>query len=335
MGLLVLDRRDMALRLDGDAAAIYEGGKRQGSVPLNLVDQLIVQGTGITLDAGVLGHIAENGGIGILLSARHGRRVAYVLGPGHNDIAARLAQARAVTDTLQIDAWAARLVLAKLRHQRRFIQRALAQRADLRKPLFDLLRRLDADIIRLTLMQQAAHNPGAASLRGIEGAAAAAYFKGFGTLFADTLEFTGRNRRPPLDPVNATLSLGYTLVHAQAMQACQRAGLDPLMGLYHRPSFGRASLASDLIEPLRALVDEWVWGLFRERTLRPEHFWKDGAACLLGKAGRERFYPAYTPLRKLAMRWLQMQCRGLAHQWREQGSALLTDTVNDDEDESA
>lgn len=334
MGMLVLDRRDMALRLDGDAAAVYEGGKRKGSVPLHLVDQLVVQGTGITLDAGVLGHIAENGGIGILLSARHGRRVAFVMGPGHNDICARLAQARAVTDETQINAWAARLVLAKLRHQRRFIQRALVQRADLRKPLFDTLRRLDADIARLQPMQQAEHNPGAASLRGIEGAAAAAYFKGFGTLFAEALEFNGRNRRPPLDPVNACLSLGYTLVHAQAMQACQRAGLDPLMGLYHRPSFGRASLACDLIEPLRALVDEWVWGLFKDRTLRAEHFWRDGAACLLGKAGRERFYACYTPTRKVAARWLQMQCRGLARQWREQGMALLPDTIHDEDEET-
>jgi len=333
MGLLVLDRRDMALRLDGDAAAVYEGGKRQGSVPLHLVDQLVVQGTGITLDAGVLGHIAEHGGVGILLSARHGRRVAYVIGPGHNDICARLAQARAVTDEAQINAWAARLVLAKLRHQRRFMRRALGLRADLRKPLFDTLRRLDADIERLLPMQTIERNPGAATLRGIEGAAAAAYFKGFGALFADALEFNGRNRRPPLDPVNACLSLGYTLVQAQAVQACQCAGLDPLMGLYHRPSFGRASLASDLIEPLRALVDEWVWGLFRDRTLRAEHFWRDGAACLLGKAGREHFYPAYTPLRKVAARWLQMQCRGLAKQWRDQGMALLPYCADDEDDE--
>lgn len=335
MGLLVLDRRDMALRLDGDAAALYEGGVRKSSVPLKLVDQLVVHGSGITLDAGVLGKLAEHGGVGVLLSGRYGRRVAYILGPGSKDIWARLAQARAVTDEAQIDAWAARLVQAKLRQHRHFLVTAMKLRPDVRKPLLDGVRRLDHELTRLSTLQVPERNPGAAALRGIEGSAAAAYFKAFGSLFADSLSFTGRNRRPPLDPVNACLSLGYTLVHAQAIHACQGAGLDPLMGLYHRPSHGRASLASDLIEPLRARVDEWVWGLFRERQLRPEHFWRDGAACLLGKAGREHFYGAYSPLRRLAERWLRVQCRALSRQWRDAGKALLPDSDDDFDNDNA
>jgi CRISPR-associated protein Cas1 len=326
MGLLILDKRGMALRLRGEAAALYEGEAHSGSVPLKLVDQLIVHGSDIALDAGVLGGVAERGGLGVLFSGRQQRRVAFVLGPSHNDIWARLGQARAVTDEAQIQAWAARLVTAKLRHQCRFLQRALAQRPDQRKPLWDALQRLQADVARLA---SAADALSTASLRGVEGAAAAAYFKGIGGLFAPALGFAGRNRRPPLDPVNACLSLAYTLLHAQAVQACQTQGLDPLMGLYHRPSHGRASLASDLIEPLRALADEWVWGLLRERVLRPEHFWFDGPACLLGKAGRAAFYPAYSPLRRLAERWLNRQCRGLVQQWRKQGMALLSEDSAD------
>lgn len=324
MGMLILDRRDMAVRLDGEAAAVYEGGTRKGSVPLKLVTLIVVHGSGIALDAGVLGQVAENGGIGVLLSGRYGRRVAYVIGPGHNDISARLGQARAVTDGAQIDAWAARLVLAKLRHQQRFVARAIGLRADQRKPLVDTQRRLAAEIVRLRAYTEASQpNPGAAALRGIEGSAAAAYFKGYACLFADSLQFNGRNRRPPRDPVNACLSLAYTLLHALAVKACQVAGLDPLMGLYHRPSHGRASMASDLIEPLRAMADEWVWALFRERTLRPEHFWHNGAACLLGKSGRGHFYQAFTPLRKTAERWLRVQCRTLTQQWRDAGALLL------------
>ncbi|MGS0754034.1 CRISPR-associated endonuclease Cas1 [Roseateles sp. GG27B] len=327
MGILILDRRNMALRLDGEAAAVYESDQRKGSVPLKLVSLIVVHGSGIALDAGVLGQVAEHGGVAVLLSGRHGRRVAYVVGPGHNDIAMRLAQARAVTDTVQIDAWAARLVLAKLRHQQRFLVRAQALRPDQRKPLFDAQRRLSQDIARLHAITAApaSSNPGAAVLRGIEGSAAAAYFKGYASLFAAGLSFNGRNRRPPRDPVNACLSLAYTLFNALAVQACQVAGLDPLMGLYHRPAHGRASLASDLIEPLRALADEWVWQLFRERALRDDHFWRDGDACLLGKAGREVFYRAFTPTRRTAERWLRAQCRGLAQQWRAAGIALLPD----------
>ena len=92
-------------------------------------------------------------------------------------------------------------------------------------------------------------------LRGIEGAAAAAYFQGFTRLFPPSLEFTGRNRRPPRDPVNAVLSLSYTPLHFEAVQAVCAAGLDPLIGFYHELVFGRESLASDLIEPLWPKVD--------------------------------------------------------------------------------
>lgn len=332
MGILVLDRRDMELRLDGNAAAIYEAGERRGSVPVKLVDQLIVQGGSIRLDAGVLGLLAESGGIAVLLSGRHARRVAYVMGPSHNDIRARLAQARAVSDEAQIDRWAVRIVHAKVRHQAGFLERARERRADLRKPLTDALRRLQADIERLSAIEHGgAVNPGAATVRGIEGAAAAAYFKGYASLFAESLGFAGRNRRPPRDPVNACLSLGYTLAHAQAVQACQVAGLDPLMGLYHRPSHGRASLASDLIEPLRACVDEWVYELLRDRVLRPDHFWRDGDACLLGKAGREAFYAAWPRPAGLNRRWLRVQAGALARHWRDTAHALLPDTHEEDD----
>ena len=80
------------------------------------------------------------------------------------------------------------------------------------------------------------------------------------------------------------------MLHAQAVQACTIAGLDPLLGFYHRPAFGRESLASDLIEPLRPALDLWVWELLRSRTLREEHFNHDKGACLLGKTGRQMFY---------------------------------------------
>jgi len=98
-------------------------------------------------------------------------------------------------------------------------------------------------------------NLGLDTLRGIDGAAAVAYFQAFTRLFPASLDFTGRNRRPPRDPVNAVLSFGYTLLHFDAVRACQAAGLNPIIGYYHELDIGRESLASDLIEPLRPRVD--------------------------------------------------------------------------------
>ena len=125
------------------------------------------------------------------------------------------------------------------------------------------------------------------------------------------------------DPVNVCLSLGYTLLHAQAVQACTAAGLDPLLGFYHRPAIGRESLASDLMDPLRPAVDLWVWEQLRSRTLRDEHFSSDQGACLLGKAGRSIFYTQWEHAKQPLRRWLRAQCQALARDLRQQGQAWL------------
>jgi hypothetical protein len=135
-----------------------------------------------------------------------------------------------------------------------------------------------------------------ASLRGLEGAGAAAYFEGFADLLPERLKFSGRNRRPPRDPVNAMLSLGYTLLHAEAVLALYGAGLDPFVGFYHALDFGRESLACDLVEPLRVEVDQHALMLFRSEKLRAEDFSTTESGCLLGKAGRARFYAEWEPL---------------------------------------
>jgi CRISPR-associated protein Cas1 len=108
------------------------------------------------------------------------------------------------------------------------------------------------------------------------------------------------------------------------VQACTTAGLDPLLGFYHRPAFGRESLASDLIEPLRAEVDLWVWEQLRTRTLREDHFSTDKGACLLGKAGRQLFYAAFETQSPPWRRYLRAATQRLAAQLRQQGEPWLT-----------
>lgn len=319
MATLVLDNRALELRLDGQALAFYENGERRGSLPLKLLERVVIQGD-LALGTGVITRLAENGTAVLMLSKRHSRRLALVLGPAHNDAAIRIAQAQRVADPAWCAAWSRRLVVAKTRAQMRLLKQALAQRPDCRKPLSDALAVLENALSGLGAPDQA---PSPDRIRGIEGAAARAYFQGLTALFPPALDFTGRNRRPPRDPVNACLSLAYTLLHFEAVRAAHVAGLDPLLGFYHRPAFGRESLASDLIEPLRPHADGWVWRLFRERTLRAEHFGREGDACLLGKAGREVFYQHYEAHAQAPRRLLRRQCRLLAAHLRERGSAFV------------
>lgn len=319
MATLILDNRALELRIDGHALAVYEHGERRSSLPFKLLERVVIQGE-LTLGAGVLTRLAEHKVAVLMLSKRHSRRLALVLGPAHNDAAIRIAQAQRVVEPAWCAAWSHRVVMAKTRAQIRLLKQALGERLDCRKPISDALCSLERALSGLSA-GEAQHNID--QIRGVEGAAARAYFQGYSALFPPVLKFTGRNRRPPRDPVNACLSLTYTLLHFEAVRAAHIAGLDPLLGFYHRPAFGRESLASDLIEPLRPHADGWVWRLFRERTLRVEHFSREGDACLLGKAGREIFYRYYENYAQAPRRLLRRQCRLIAAQLRQQGSAFV------------
>ena len=332
MALLLLDRSNLEIKTEGETLAVYENGQRRGTVPVQLIDRCVIHGAQTRLDTGVLMKLAEAGVTTVIFSPRQQRRVAIVLGPQHNDAAVRLAQSARVMDDTFCRQWALDVVRAKLARQRRTLLTLKTQRPDARKPLFDALQTLHAIT---NFLSQASKNgsdqPSLDSLRGHEGAAARAYFAGLAGVMPPALQFSGRNRRPPRDPVNACLSLGYTLLHAQAVQACTTAGLDPLLGFYHRPAFGRESLASDLIEPLRPALDLWVWELLRSRTLREEHFSHDKGACLLGKTGRQTFYADWEIHSKPWRRWLQGQCRRLASLLRAAGTEWLASADEDDE----
>jgi len=355
MPLLLLDRAQLDIKSEGETLALYEAGQRRGTVPIKLFDRCVIHGAQTRLDTGVLLKLAEAGVTTTLMSPRSPRRVALVLGAQHNDAAVRLAQAQRVMDDVACRQWAQALVRAKLQRQLRTLRVMQADRPDARKPLFDAIHTVQSILSQVpasaasgpqeTINNVAgrAYSTGAtghfdiksntlATLRGQEGAAARAYFGGIGSVFAPALGFAGRNRRPPRDPVNVCLSLSYTMAHLQAVQSCISAGLDPLLGFYHRPSFGRESLASDLIEPLRPAIDLWVWQtLLRQGPLTAEHFSLDKGACILGKTGRAIYYRQWEQDSKPWARWLRSQTQVLARTLRAQGELWLAHPDEDDE----
>lgn len=141
------------------------------------------------------------------------------------------------------------------------------------------------------------------TLRGMEGEASACYFGVWDEMILnqkDAFRFDGRSRRPPLDRVNAALSMTYTLLTHDCASALESVGLDAYVGFMHRDRPGRTSLALDLMEELRApLADRLVLTLINTRALQKTHFrTQPGGAVLLTDEGRKALLNAWQTKKK-------------------------------------
>lgn len=316
MRTVYIDRKHAELTAESGALVVRIPGERPTSVPLAAIERLVVRGAA-TVSTGLLGELWRQDAGVLVLSGRRGEPTARLLGRPHADASLRLAQYALQADQERRAILARRLLLGKLQGQRRVLARAVETRPDRRQPLLRAIRAIGE--IEETLGGTALGDP--ARLLGFEGAAAAAYFQGFASLFAPALGFSVRSRRPPRDPVNAALSLGYTLLQFEAGRQCQVVGLDAQLGILHELAPGRDALACDLVEPLRAHVDQLVLQLFVGGELRPEHFRQDASGCLMGKAGRERFYAGYERHAASLARLLRLLARSVAREIRAAGES--------------
>lgn len=187
---------------------------------------------------------------------------------------------------------ARRLVAGKIRNQRTLLQRNHVEPD--RRTLSDLKDMAD----------RAEQTGSIEELLGSEGNGARLYFRDFAGMIkldesgrdtsAMPFDFETRNRRPPRDPVNALLSLGYSLLAKDLTVACYAVGFDPYIGFYHQPRFGRPALALDLMEPFRPLiVDSAVLTAINTGMITPRDFVRVGGSVALTAAGRKAFFRAY------------------------------------------
>jgi CRISPR-associated protein Cas1 len=135
------------------------------------------------------------------------------------------------------------------------------------------------------------------AVRGLEGSAAATYFGHFASMLKKSgvdFDFTGRNRRPPRDPVNALLSLGYSMLAKEFSGICHVVGLDPFLGFYHQPRYGRPALALDLMEEFRPLIaDSVAISLLNRHEVDDHDFVHSSKGVFLNEKGRRAFWEAY------------------------------------------
>ena len=232
-------------------------------------------------------------------------------GHGLKNVHSRIQQFAAAANPLQCLAVAQKIVQAKIRNHRTMLMRLHTQ---------------PPSAAVVGLKEIAGRVPGARGLDellGMEGAAAALYFQHFAGMIkvseddlddeipglelnsksqerrkteAETFrfDFTQRRRRPPTDPVNALLSLAYSLLAKDCTIAALAVGFDPYVGFYHQPRHGRPALALDLMEEFRPLVAESaVLTAINNRMVTSGHFVRAGDAVNLTSHGRKAFFHAY------------------------------------------
>lgn len=260
------------LSLDGENIVILKDETEVSRIPLHNLEGIIAFGyTGAS--PALMGACAERN-IALSFMKQSGKFLARVVGEIKGNVTLRKAQYRLSDNEEESNKIAKNFILGKIYNARWVIERATR----------DYSLRLDVDKLKVVSkslansLRTVERCENLEQLRGIEGEAASQYFSIFDDLILQQKEsfyFNCRNKRPPLDNVNAMLSFVYTLLAHDIAAALETVGLDPYVGFLHRDRPGRVSLALDMMEELRSVyADRFVISLINKREVSASGFAK-------------------------------------------------------------
>lgn len=292
LNTLFVTSEDIYLSLEGENVLANREREVVARYPLHTL-QSIVSFSYSGASPALMGACAERG-IALAFCTPRGRFLARVSGEGGGNVLLRREQYRIADDPEASCRIARNMIFGKLSNSAASIRRTLRDHSPrvadcgLEEAAEKILE-LRPLVLELTDLE---------ALRGLEGVGATAYFGVFDHLLLARKEdffFHGRNRRPPLDRVNAMLSFAYSLLANDCAGALESVGLDSYVGFLHRDRPGRSSLALDLMEELRpCMADRFVLTMVNNRAIRPEDFQtQDSGAVLLTDEGRKKFLKAW------------------------------------------
>ncbi len=292
LNTLFVTSEDVYLTLDGENVVANRDKTPVARYPLHTL-QSIVTFSYSGASPALMGACAERG-IGLAFCTPRGKFLARTVGITNGNVLLRRQQYRVADDPAQSCRVARCMIAGKLYNARWSLERTVRDH----RPRID--EQDFANAIQIIKQQLALtlEEPQLDSLRGIEGVAAAAYFGVFDQMILRSKEdffFHGRNRRPPLDNVNAMLSFAYNLLAHDCASALESVGLDAYVGFLHRDRPGRRSLALDLMEELRpAFADRFVLTAINNRIVTPDDFrTEESGAVRMEEEGRRRFLKAW------------------------------------------
>ncbi len=289
MATLYVVEQGTELACHGERMEIRRDDAVIASVPLVKIDDVLIFGN-VSLTTPAIKRLLERGVEVTFLTLSghyHGRLVGEVTA----HVALRRAQYRCADDAARALRLAQCFVLGKLAGYRALLRRFARSRARVPDDVSDSADALTDALARVE------RTTALSSLLGVEGSATARYFRGFRALLDPAWAFEQRQRRPPPDPINVLLSLGYTLLTHKVLGAVQAVGFDPYQGFLHQLDYKRPSLALDLVEEFRPLlVDSLVLRCCSDGRITRDDFQASHDSpypILLSDEGKRRFVTAF------------------------------------------
>lgn len=292
LNTLFVTSEDVYLSLDGENVVANRNREVVARYPMHTLFG-IVSFSYSGASPALMGACAQRG-ISLSFCTPRGQFLARSCGKSSGNVLLRRTQYRVADDTEQSCRAARSMIFGKLHNARWSVERSCrdhAQRLDTvkLKAASETLRGLLPTVAQATSLEE---------LRGFEGVGSAVYFGVLDDMILNQKEeffFHGRNRRPPLDIVNALLSFAYSLLAHDCASALESVGLDAYVGFLHRDRPGRTSLALDLMEELRpCMADRFVLTLINNRMVKPEDFeTRESGAVLLTDSARRAFLTAW------------------------------------------
>ncbi len=283
MAYLYVTEQGAVLKKTGLRIVVEKDNETLLDIPVSKIEGVLIFGN-VQFTTQALQLLLENG-IEMAVLTSHGRLLGQITAPATKNIDLRRAQYARYGEDAFVRGLSRAVVLAKMQNGLELVREFSHNHPETE---------LDPMVSRLKELSSRMESQAEQSeLLGIEGLAARYYFEAFARMVRHTFRFEGRKRRPAPDPVNALLSLGYTLVYNEIGALLDGMGFDPYLGFFHKPHYGHATLASDMLEEFRSpLVDRFTLFLINNRILSQADFsfHAPSGGVYLGDASRGRYF---------------------------------------------
>jgi len=286
LAFLYITEQGALLKKTGQRLIVVKDGEKLADIPASKIEAVLIFGNVQFTTQAIQLLFKQN--IEMALFSSRGRLLGQLTSPAPKNITLRQAQYEKKNDNQFVLNFSKTIVYGKLSNSQDFVREFFHNHPDTdfgqeNSELTAICRKIDSQCELPSLL-------------GLEGSGSRIFFQAFAKMIRHSFTFGGRRRRPPTDPVNALLSLGYTMVYNEISSLLDGLGFDPYLGFYHQPHYGHATLASDLLEEFRSpLIDRFTLRMINNRVFKEDDFFQHAPSggVYLKQMPRKKYFAEY------------------------------------------